>query len=440
MRCSQVLSALTLVLLVHLVVFPATAVTIHIPADLPTITEGLSIAVSGDTLLIAPGLYLEHDLTIPSGVSLLGATGDPDDVVIDAQQQGRVVVCIDLAELVRIEALTLTGGLATLETVDSTMGGGLFINAAPAEVRHCRFVDNEAEIEGGGITCDNGADAWIVDCVVMGNRSVDGAGISCRASSPLLENCIIAGNDGLVWGGALFCRSGSNPRVLGCTLVGNDAHFGAGIWALDGPNIQVENSIIAFGITGEGIFAYDNEGYPSEIHLVCCNVFGNAGGGYGGTSQDQTGIDGNIAEDPLFCDPENFDFTVAGASPCLPQNNDCSVQMGVMGLGCDPYSGADDNGGPPSATRLMQNHPNPFNPRTEISFDLDRDSSVTLVVYDSRGRLIRTLIPGEQRSAGAQRISWDGCDDDGRQLPSGIYLYRLTTVEGNETRKMTLAR
>ena len=229
MRCSQVLSALTVILLVHLNVVSATALTIHIPADSPSITEGLSIAVSGDTLLVAPGIYLEHDLLIPSGVSLLGATGDPVDVVINAQQQGRVAACIDLAELVRLEALTLTGGLATMETVDWPKGGGLLIDASPAEIRHCRLIDNEAEVEGGGIACNNGSDAWIVDCVVMGNRSIDGPGVSCQGSSPILENCIIAGNDGLVWGGALFCNNGSNPRVVGCTMVGNDAHFGAGI-------------------------------------------------------------------------------------------------------------------------------------------------------------------------------------------------------------------
>ena len=442
MRWSHTLQMVTAVLFVILICTPAIATTIHIPADAATITEGLAASMAGDTLLVAPGLYLEHDLIIPAGICLRGATGDPLDVVIDAQQQGRVITCSDLDELVRIEALTLTGGLSTMETTGSQMAGGLLIRTALAEVSNCRIVDNEAEMEGGGIACDTGAEVVITGCLVAGNRSVDGAGIACRASSPLLENCVIVGNDGLVWGGALFCRTGANPRVVGCTLVGNEAHFGAGIWAVDCPDIVVENSIIAFGLDGEGIFAYDNPSAPSEIRLICCNVFGNEGGGYGGTSQDQTGIDGNIAAEPYFCDWENLDFTLAADSPCLPANNSCGTLMGALGQGCAPISGVDDTAGNglPSVTRLVQNKPNPFNPRTVITFELAQKEIVTLFVYDARGRRVRDLIAGEFLSSGVHHITWDGRDGAGRELASGIYLYRLTSDDGIETRKMTLAK
>jgi hypothetical protein len=437
MRLSRTLQMATAILLGTLIFIPAHAVTINIPTDVATITEGLTVASLGDTLLVAPGVYLEHDLVITTGICLRGATGDPVDVIIDAQQQGRVITCAHLTDMVRIEALTLTGGLSTLETTGRNMGGGLIIEAALAQVRNCHIIDNEAEMEGGGLACDDGASALITGCVIAGNRSVDGAGVACRASSPLLENCIIANNDGLVWGGALFCRSGSNPRVVGCTIVGNEAHFGAGIWAVDGPNIVVENSIIAFGLDGEGIFAYDNPSYPSEINLICCNVFGNQSGGYGGTTPDQTGIDGNIAEDPGFCDWENYDYTLDASSPCLPANNGCNMLMGALGQGCDLTSAVDDD--LPMATRIVGNIPNPFNPLTTINFECRNPGQVQLAVYDLSGHRVALLVNG-WLAAGHHEEAWNGRDASGRLVAAGQYLVRLKTTDGIDTQKVMLAK
>jgi len=438
MRLFRLLQAVAAVLLGIMVMSPAHATTINIPADFLTVSEGLATAAPGDTILVGAGNYLEQPLAMSVGVCLRGAAGDPAEVVIDAQRLGRTLTCSNLDDPVWIEDLTLTGGWTNMENMEHTMGGGLYVRSTYAEVRNCRFIANEAEIEGGGLSFDMGSNGLISGCLVADNISIDGPGIACRASSPLVENCIIANNDGLVWGGAIFCRTGANPHVVSCTMVGNDAHFGAGIWAVDCLDIVVENSILAFGIHGEGIFAYDNPSHPSEIHLICCNVFGNQGGGYGGTSPDQTGIDGNIALDPLFCDMENLDFTLAADSPCLPQNNTCDTQMGALGQGCHATSAVDNE--LPTVTRLVQNMPNPFNPYTVITFELARQEAVTLFIYDASGRRVRNLIAGDVRSAGDHHTTWDGRNDSGREMPSGIYLYRLTSSSGVETKKMTLAK
>lgn len=88
---------------------------------------------------------------------------------------------------------------------------------------------------------------------------------------------------------------------------------------------------------------------------------------------------------------------------------------------------------------LDQNRPNPFNPVTTIKFEVPTAGPIELAVYDLRGVKVRTLFKG-QHAAGRDQISWDGADDAGRSLPSGIYLYRLTTAGENRTRKMTLVR
>lgn len=92
----------------------------------------------------------------------------------------------------------------------------------------------------------------------------------------------------------------------------------------------------------------------------------------------------------------------------------------------------------PQRTVLHANVPNPFNPVTEIRFDLAEKGHVLLQVYDVTGRLVRTLID-EPRSVGAnQSVLWDGLDGAGRRAPSGIYLYRLATANVEATRKMIL--
>lgn len=115
----------------------------------------------------------------------------------------------------------------------------------------------------------------------------------------------------------------------------------------------------------------------------------------------------------------------------------------------------------PPATVLYQNFPNPFpmdgrgDPGTRIWFDLDRPTPVRLAVYDLRGRLVRRLIParsgcgdeiymtpglygrnGETSPTGCILTYWDGTDDLGRRVPRGVYILRLTTSVGDQTRPM----
>ena len=83
--------------------------------------------------------------------------------------------------------------------------------------------------------------------------------------------------------------------------------------------------------------------------------------------------------------------------------------------------------------------PNPFNPRTEISFDLPRDETIRVELYDARGRQVRTLVEG-RREAGTHRFTWDGTDDQGRGVSSGVYYVRLLTSTEKQVRKAVLVR
>ncbi len=94
----------------------------------------------------------------------------------------------------------------------------------------------------------------------------------------------------------------------------------------------------------------------------------------------------------------------------------------------------------PAAFSLEPNYPNPFNPRTTLSFQLQRDVRVSLDIYNARGQRVRTLLTNIMKPAGRHQIVWDGRDDRGRKLASGVYVYRLRVGKATQARRMLLLR
>ena len=93
----------------------------------------------------------------------------------------------------------------------------------------------------------------------------------------------------------------------------------------------------------------------------------------------------------------------------------------------------------PRQLNLQQNYPNPFNPSTEIRYNLDSNAFVNLSIFDLSGRLIITLVKEEQ-SEGFKTVTWDGKDQTGRQMASGLYVYRLQAGSFILSKKMLLLR
>ncbi len=89
--------------------------------------------------------------------------------------------------------------------------------------------------------------------------------------------------------------------------------------------------------------------------------------------------------------------------------------------------------------QLEQNVPNPFNPVTEIRFGLAVAGWARLDVLDAQGRRLRGLAAGEY-AAGQHRLQWDGRDDEGRPVASGVYFYRLETAAGTQAKRMLLIK
>jgi uncharacterized protein (TIGR02145 family) len=93
----------------------------------------------------------------------------------------------------------------------------------------------------------------------------------------------------------------------------------------------------------------------------------------------------------------------------------------------------------PNEFRLVQNYPNPFNPTTSIEYNLPGQSRVTLEIFNILGQKIRTL-ENQIKPAGSYRIEWNGTDDAGETVTSGIYTYRLNAGDVVRIKKMSLIK
>ena len=93
----------------------------------------------------------------------------------------------------------------------------------------------------------------------------------------------------------------------------------------------------------------------------------------------------------------------------------------------------------PASVIIKPNYPNPFNPETNISFFLKEATDVSIEVYDLRGRLVKSLSDGE-REAGLHSVVWNGVEQNGWPLPSGIYFYSISTDQKTFTKKMVLSK
>ncbi|HPG40896.1 MAG TPA: FG-GAP-like repeat-containing protein [bacterium] len=94
----------------------------------------------------------------------------------------------------------------------------------------------------------------------------------------------------------------------------------------------------------------------------------------------------------------------------------------------------------PNRTQLQNNYPNPFNPATTIEFELLERAAVDIVIYDISGRTVRILLH-ESRPGGQHRLTWDGRNDSGAPVGSGVYLCRFSTDKGySATKRMTLVK
>jgi hypothetical protein len=226
----------------------------------------------------------------------------------------------------------------------------------------------------------------------------------------------------------------ADAALVQCTFYGNAAPHGGNISSDCSAVASITGCIVAASSAGVGLYKDSGSGAVIE----CTNIYGNAGGDWVGLIAGQYGLNGNICLDPMFCDPENGDFTLSEGSPCLPDYNPECGLIGAHERGCTLPSAVADGEHTVSIFKLA-NYPNPFNPATMISFDLPVSQQVGLHVFTIDGRLVTTL-QEKYLPAGPHIVRWNGNDANGRPLASGTYITRLQAGEIVTTMRMSLIR
>ncbi len=213
-------------------------------------------------------------------------------------------------------------------------GGGIFLIGTGASIQQCEFTSNEADHGGGVYSAEAWPDLW--DCVFFKNhaRIYAGAvyfGYHSSSGPTRLRDSVVYANTAGSGGGGIICTEGSRPYIFKTTIVGNGGNTvnGAGITSFILANPTINDCIIAFN-DGPGILV----GGYADLDIFCSDVYGNTLGDYYGNILDQTDLNGNISEDPLFCGLPKHDFTLSVDSPCAPGNPSCGARMGALPVNC----------------------------------------------------------------------------------------------------------
>lgn len=186
---------------------------------------------------------------------------------------------------------------------------------------------NNTLIGSEGIGISTTSSITIESNCIKNHASSYGGGILCSDCSPLITGNLITNNTS-----GITCWSAS-PYIINNTIAFNTARAGGGIYIDLDSSPLIEKNIIAFNMfdcdpgqcAGGGIYTEN-----PDVEISCNDVYGNDGGDYIGIP-DQTGINGNFSNDPIFCDAENGIYTIHLFSPCMPQNHPYGGECGLIG-------------------------------------------------------------------------------------------------------------
>ncbi|RZP29230.1 T9SS type A sorting domain-containing protein, partial [bacterium] len=348
-------------------------------------------------------------------------------------------------------------------------GGGIYHEWSDSlEIYDSEITNNTAATgAGGGIAVYLSNDVTIDNIVLSDNSSSGpnypsgGGGVAFyRADNVLFENSTIANNvSNHNSGGGIFLGSESGQASIvvhatfnRLTIVNNSALSGGAIfcWSAilnlyhstlaqnEASNIEWSGGGLASHyVTEPNIISslfYDNtpnsihNGYPYTPVLVAYSL----------VQEQWVGAGNLINVDPLFCDPDSGDYSLAENSPCVGAGEGGS-NMGAYEIGCDPIILSTSSELLPVTYTLHQNYPNPFNPVTRLRYDLAENSLVNITIYDMVGRQVKTLI-NQTQDAGYRSIVWDATNDYGKPVSAGIYLYQIQAGKYISTKKMVLLK
>ena len=226
--------------------------------------------------------------------------------------------------------------------------------------------------------------------------------------------------------------------VAAAPLVGNALISGADTGAVDDSSPgEIEYSVNftnLWGNPGEGQrILWDV--YNRSVQSVSVLGIGTIPPGGSAFLRNTTDTDGNSS---IEVDAEVVSFLSIQASTTTENAAGKTLDLAVDFSAA--WAAAKQLAAVPLANSLSQNYPNPFNPETTIPYDLSSDAIVSLTIYNIAGQVVRKLVDGESLAAGQYQAMWDGRNESGASVASGMYFYLLHAGDYVAKRKMVLLR
>ena len=446
-----------------------------------TIEKAVTVSSDGDTIRLYPGVYtgsIDFDGKEIVVESRAYELENPDVIFETFFGPGPIGGnCFSMEgeddENITIRGLSFRGG-------SDPFGGGLVISNCSPTIEDVIIEDNTSEI-GGGIYMSN-SNAILKHITVRNNGGNLGGGIYITGGAPIFDNVSIHDNIAY-WGGGIYVEN-ANPEIVGSRIRMNEAFIeGAGIYQNGGAGViswtsfehnngyDYGGGIVSYQATidlNNTTFSKNIAGIGSAMSLhssvVTINnsiLWGNDGllfhspTSSGLTSLDisYTDIEGGedflasldnivfntfgglIDVDPQFCEPNNNQFNLRDGSPCRTASDSYSF-IGAYDSPCQAleidHAMVDDYS-------LVQNYPNPFNPKTRIFYRLDVSGDYSINIFNLRGQLVNNLV-SKFGKEGSYSLIWNGTNNYGKKVVSGIYICRLETVNGIFDNKMLLLK
>jgi len=462
----------------------AYALIIHIPADYPTIQQGIDAAANGDTVLVAPGEYEENPVIVDKNILLTSAEG-PTNTHISGHASIRGfsvdTTCVlrgfrismvvedpyrnsySLMSVYQGSPIIMGNIIEDNETTQS--GAGVLSYVSGAIIRNNIIRNNYTFNRGGGIAAAR-VDTFflhrniIEGNIITGNRagwsaceSGNAGGISAGAAAIVKYNLIVD-NETFRYGcqpeGGGMRISATHKTVHNNTIVANSARMGSsdglgGGMMILGINARegiFKNNLIAFNTYGGGVYGSISD--SADVEWDYNLVFGNGGGDYIGIEPGPH----DIQADPMFVDRFSGDYHLLPNSPCIDAGDPDSpldpdgTRADIGAYYFDQTVGIDDDGQPtgPYQFQLRQNYPNPFNSETIISYYLPESAVVSLHIFAITGHFVKALANKEIQSAGEHEYTWDGTDRNGKEVSTGIYFYELYVDDHRESKPMIMIK
>jgi parallel beta-helix repeat protein len=318
-----------------------------------TIQKGVDTAKSGDTVIIAPGIYIgEGNSDIDFYCKAITVRSiDPNDSDIVSST---IIDCNGAGYGFNFHSNEGPNSILAGMTITNGYVGIHCSDYSSPTIKHCTIMNNCAGYFAVGIRCNNSSPT-IINCTISENSANYGRGIEAGYHSNLtIIDCIIADNAGAEYGGGIYCEN-SSPTITNCTIRGNSAVYrGGGIYARSCSNLTMTNCIIsdntANSYCGGGFFSYGSSivianctfsnnsapngnalafdswssPHPSVVQLKSCILWDGGNEIWNDDGSTITMIysdvrgggasEGNINTDPLFADPDNDDYHLKSAA------------------------------------------------------------------------------------------------------------------------------